>query len=409
MSVKKAKKAEAPNKKQRHGPRPLPLHLAVAVLTAVSFRQSVKLISEGSVPWHPSLREKAESLAQSLANDNSGGNIEQKADEIVAKWLAGIQDGLKHYRAHAYERDLPDPIISWREGSSRLLCYNDDPTATPVFVVPSLVNRYYILDLSADKSLMRHLAAEGFAPYLLDWDEPAPDEYDMGFKDYQKRLERAYDFAAKRHKKKPKLAGYCMGGIFALALAQRASVKPQSLLLLATPWNFHTTSFPTPKQMELMISSIAPVIKELGFMPVDLLQTLFYSLDPWMALRKLRQVSGDTGDDFMALEDWVNDGVPLTAPVALESLEEWYVENKTHLLKWRIGKNIIDPRRIEIPTLVMTPQKDKIVPPASAAALAAQLPDATIFSPDLGHVSAIVGRQAKTLVWPRLVEWLKNI
>ena len=64
-----------------------------------------------------------------------------------------------------------------------------------------------------------------------------------------------------------------------------------------------------------------------------------------------------------------NDGVPLVANVAIECLEDWYAENKPMQGKWRSGGQAVNPRLIDVPTLVIIPEKDTIVPPASASPL----------------------------------------
>ncbi len=76
----------------------------------------------------------------------------------------------------------------------------------------------------------------------------------------------------------------------------------------------------------------------------------------------------------MALEDWLNDGVILAGPVARETLFGWYVEDRPARGKWRIGGKAIRPDRYKGPALVMMPSRDRIVPPASAKALAGLCP-----------------------------------
>ena len=45
-----------------------------------------------------------------------------------------------------------------------------------VLVVPSLINRWEVLDLTAEKSLLRAMAAAGLRPYLVDWGTPNDEE-----------------------------------------------------------------------------------------------------------------------------------------------------------------------------------------------------------------------------------------
>jgi polyhydroxyalkanoate synthase len=68
----------------------------------------------------------------------------------------------------------------------------------------------------------------------------------------------------------------------------------------------------------------------------------------------------------------------------------------------------IAPARFNRPALVVLPARDRIVPPASAVALAAALPQASRLEPPLGHIGMIVGRQAENSVWGPLAGWLRQ-
>ena len=64
---------------------------------------------------------------------------------------------------------------------------------------------------------------------------------------------------------------------------------------------------------------------------------------------------------------------------------------------------------MRVPCLVALPTRDRIVPPASAAALARSLPAATVLEPDGGHVGMVVGGQARLALWTPLAAWLRRI
>jgi hypothetical protein len=67
----------------------------------------------------------------------------------------------------------------------------------------------------------------------------------------------------------------------------------------------------------------------LGQVPTDMLQTLFFLADPQLAMRKFSRFAGlDPASpealNFVATEDWLNDGVPLALPTARECFGGWY-------------------------------------------------------------------------------------
>ena len=130
---------------------------------------------------------------------------------------------------------------------------------------------------------------------------------------------------------------------------------------------------------------------EWGMLPTDVIQALFVGLDPSLAVRKFRAFArmdptSDRATRFVALEDWLNDGVPLAAPVARQCFDDWYGANRPVTDEWRIAGRAILPSEITVPSLAVVPATDRIVPPSSASALADALPDCDRLSPPLGHI-----------------------
>jgi polyhydroxyalkanoate synthase len=153
------------------------------------------------------------------------------------------------------------------------------------------------------------------------------------------------------------------------------------------------------------------VIASLGVLPVDGIQALFTTLDPLTALRKFSAFGRLNPDSpeaarFVALEDWLNDGIPLPGPVALECLAGWYGENMPGRGLWRIDGAPVRPEEIRRPSLHLIPARDRIVPPASARALAERMAGAERIEPTLGHIGMVVAGGAEAQVWRPLAAWL---
>ena len=107
-------------------------------------------------------------------------------------------------------------------------------------------------------------------------------------------------------------------------------------------------------------------------------------------------------------EDWLNDGVALALPSALGCLREWYGEDLPGRGEWRVGGQPIVPEQVAVPSLVMLPATDRIVPPLSAKALGSALPKATVLTAPLGHIGMVVARDAPKIVWGKLSEWVRG-
>ena len=191
----------------RTGPRPLPLHLTTALMLWNSSLTAWPLWKNGSLPSKASPeasqktspeQEKAQGAGRDAAEAQRLALLREALEKVdpeafqkalqeqVNERLEGLLDGIEAYRHHRYSRDLPEMPVLWQEGSTKLLDYApgaaDD--APVVLVVPSLVNRFYVLDLQSDRSLLRWLADEGFKPLVVDWDAPGEGEQGFTLTDY---------------------------------------------------------------------------------------------------------------------------------------------------------------------------------------------------------------------------------
>lgn len=250
---------------------------------------------------------------------------------------------------------------------------------------------------------------------LLDWGWPGELERRFTLTDYVAgRLERALVAAAELAGGPVVLAGYCMGGTLAVAAAQRRPELVRALALLAAPWDFHAVNAPQARLASRLLPMLEPIMRMAGALPVDGLQMLFAMLDPAAVAEKFRAFARleqhtERARLFVALEDWLNDGVPLAAPVARECLAGWYGENSPANGAWRIAGLAVDPRRLRMPALVMAPGRDRIVPPESARALAGLIDGATLHEPPTGHIGMVAGMGARQGQWEIFREWLEHL
>jgi polyhydroxyalkanoate synthase len=203
-----------------------------------------------------------------------------------------------------------------------------------------------------------------------------------------------------------------MGGLMALAGAQLQPSLVERLGLLATPWDFWAADRQGPQRVAQMLPLLEPAFALAGSMPIDALQMLFSLLDPGSVAEKYRAFgaqdqSGARADSFVAIEDWLNDGVPLAAPVAREVLGGWYGRNTPGCGTWRIAGLPVQPAEIRVPSFHAVPGRDRIVPPETALALAACFADATIAQPRVGHVGMVAGAKAQSVLWEPLLAWLR--
>jgi poly(3-hydroxyalkanoate) synthetase len=359
-----------------------------------------------------------ESIQRIVRSAGQDGSLDSEfTAAVLAETLrqdAALIAGIAAYRRHDWQRTLADPPAIWSEGGSRLLDYGV-AGGHPVLFVPSLVNRAYVLDLAEGHSMLRWLAGQGVRPLLLDWGWPEQTERQFTLTDYVAgRMERAMTAAAHAAGEPAVLAGYCMGGTLAVSAAQRRPDLISGLALLAAPWDFHAPEPERAIQAAQTLPLLEPALAFAHALPVDLLQSLFALLDPWGVAEKYRAFArlpqdGDRARLFVALEDWLNDGVPLAAEVARACLGEWYGANAPAQGNWRIAGLPVDPTLIVTPTFVAVPGRDRIVPPESARPLAELIPGAILHQPAAGHIGMAAGARAEAALWRPFAAWLHTL
>ncbi len=409
-------------------PRPLPAHLASAMLLWLSSRAALtsftSVLPRSSAPGNPADGRLAALAAEirGLGRERVAAALDRELRRRADAFLAGVYA----YRRHPFHRAAARVPVRWHHGAARLLDYGpsgatgeNGPAVLPavlptVLIVPSLINRYTILDLVRERSFVRHLAREGLRPLVLDWGEPGAAERDFTLSDYiTGPLTQALAAAVRLAGGPVALCGYCMGGLLALALALRRPADTACLALLATPWDFHAER---PAEAQLLGSLVEWLPLFCGAsdpVPVSVIQSLFMALDPFLAERKFIRfagldMEGEAAKSFVALEDWINDGVPLARQVALECARSWYRDNDPARGAWRVAGQPVRPEEVSAPTLIVLPSRDRIVPPRSAEPLATAIPNAAVLRPPFGHIGMMASIAAPDAVWHPIAQWLKG-
>jgi polyhydroxyalkanoate synthase len=283
-----------------------------------------------------------------------------------------------------------------------------------VLVVPSLINRYHVLDLLPEQSFLRHLTEAGLRPLVVDWGEPGAAEREFTLTDYiAGPLDRAAAKASALTRGPIAIIGYCMGGLLALALALRRAADTAGLALLATPWDFHAERREQARLLGDLAEWLPRFLGASEPLPVSVIQILFLALDPFLAERKFIRFgsldqAGAAARAFVALEDWINDGVPLARKVAMECAQSWYRDNAPARGRWDVDGRPVRAQELGVPALVVLPRRDRIVPPRSAEPLAAAIPGAEILRPPFGHIGMMASSGAPETVWQPIVQWLRT-
>jgi polyhydroxyalkanoate synthase len=305
-------------------------------------------------------------------------------------------EGLRRYQeAERTAPPKPPPALVERLGAS-LRDYGGG--GAPVLFVPSLINPPSILDLSEEKSLLRWLAERGrVRPLLIDWGADVDARRALGVAGHVDSLLVPF---AEALGETPALVGYCLGGTMALGAAARIPVK--GVATLASPWRFSAFPEDSRRGLESLWASARPTAERLGMLPMEVLQSAFWALDPARTVGKFEAFAamGEAkARDFVTLEDWANDGPPLPAAAAKELFEGLFRDDSTGSGRWLAA----DPDRLSCPILEIVSTVDRIVPAASAAGAGERIELA------LGHVGMVVGSRGRTALWEPLEAWLSRL
>lgn len=294
--------------------------------------------------------------------------------------------GLSAYQAAPRAQPPRPRTVFAQQGSARLLDHGGD--GPPLVLIPSLINPPRILDLDADVSLADAIARMGRRALLLDWGS-AGGRASLSVAGHIEHILLPLLAGLDRPLV---LLGYCLGGTMAIAAADRRPVE--GLLTLAAPWDF--SHYPTEARVaiERMWRQSEATAHSLGFLPIEVLQAAFWSLDPERTVRKFAHFAtldphGDTARRFVELEEWANEGEPIPYPAAKELLVELFGANRTGAGRWNVEGRPVAVRD-DVPMLHCLARDDRIAPSSTA-------PPGPAIAIDSGHVGMVVGSRRSAL------------
>lgn len=310
---------------------------------------------------------------------------------------------------------MPKDTI-FREGTAQL--YRFRPVSgsagagLPLLLVPSLINRWYVLDLREKASFAGAMVRAGIDTYCLDWGIPEDEDRYLSWENVLSRLGRAVRMV-QRHTGAPKVGilGYCMGGTLSTIWTALNQDRVAALINLAGPIDFSHAG--------LLGHMVQPgwfdvgAISAAGNVSPQQMQSGFVAMRPTLQMAKWIGLAARAGDKdareaFDALEEWSNDNVPFPAAAYETYISELYQKNKLIAGTHHVAGKRVDLKNVTCPVLTIVAERDAICPPKAATALldlcGAQVKD--VLSVPGGHVGAVVGSRAQKDLYPRMAAWL---
>ncbi len=302
--------------------------------------------------------------------------------------------------------------VAWSENKWRLLQFMpvERTFATPILLVPSLINRWYVLDLGPTRSLIEWLVAQGHEVYCIDWGTPGPEDryltWDAIGGTY---LGRAVRRAARASTTGDvHVLGYCLGGTLATAYVAAFPEGVATLTALAAPVDFSAAGI-----MALWTRTptfdVGSIVDAFGNIPWPLLQASFRMLKPTLDASKIVNLLERAWDDefldgFLATERWGNDNVAFPGACYARYIDELYRQNRLVAGTFTVLGRPARLTSISCPVLAIAFADDHIVPVACAEPLIqlAASRDKQMVVDRGGHVGAVVSRKAADRLWPAL-------
>ena len=247
--------------------------------------------------------------------------------------------------------------------------------ARPLVVVPPCINKFYIMDLQPDNSLIRYMVEQGNTVFLVSWRNPKEEQGHLTWEDYLEGGPIAALRVAKEicRTSQVNALGFCVGGtILTSALAvlkARDEDIVASLTLLTTLLDFSDTGEIGLFIDEQGLAAREATIGKGGLLPARDLQNTFSFLRAndlvWNYVAG-NYLKGQKPQAFDLLY-WNSDSTNLPGPFAC-----WYMRNLYHDNSLRVPGKLemcgarIDLGRLEMPVYLLATREDHIVPWQSA-------------------------------------------
>jgi polyhydroxyalkanoate synthase len=287
---------------------------------------------------------------------------------------------------------------------------------TPILIIPSLINRHYILDLLPGKSLTAFLTSQGFDVATIDWGVPGREDKSVPFERYVDTYIQHAIQALNRETgtEKPVLLGYCLGGTMATI---HAALHPESiggLIALTAPINFHNSGL-LSAWCRMPSYDVDSLIAAHGNVPWSLMQSTFQMLRPTMgASRALallkRRNDHEYVESALALELWLSDNVSFPGECYRQMIKALYRDNALVNSCLVLNNELVDFKRITCPVLNVAASEDHIVPLDAIRDMESLVSSEsyTEFTTPGGHIGAIISRRASSVLWPNMKAWLET-
>ncbi len=274
----------------------------------------------------------------------------------------------------------------------------------PLLIVPPWINKYYILDLTPPKSLIKYIVDQGFTVFIISWVNPNEEHAHKTFEDYMQEGILCAADAVERETgaEKCNVVGYCVGGTLLATLlaylAARGEKRFTSATFLAAQIDFTHAGdlllFTDAEQLD----SLDELMSERGYLDGSRMANVFNMLRPrdliWPYIVN-NYLLGKKPFPFDLLY-WNQDSTRMAAANHGFYLREFYCENRLAKGEMTIAGTRLDLKKVKLPVFELSTKEDHIAPAKSVFAGAALLGSPVEFVlSGSGHIAGVVNPPSK--------------
>ncbi|MFZ7944250.1 alpha/beta fold hydrolase [Neobacillus sp. 19] len=267
---------------------------------------------------------------------------------------------------------VPTPReIIWKRNKSSLYYHpaKEKKYQIPLFLVYSLLNKPYILDVGEGSSVVGGLTERGYDVYFLDWGSPGYEDRDITLDNYiLDYLENAVKRAV-RHSgaKEISMIGYCLGGTISAILTSITNIPIKNLILATVPIDFSVGIVPDKwlKGLQKGLINFDRFSDVYGVIPSEYMYLMFRGLSPvymspWINLIT-RAHDADYVEKWRRMDKWTKDTASFAGASFKQLFNDFYKDNKLLKGELTIGGRKVDLKNITCPVFVFSTSRDTLV------------------------------------------------